>query len=54
MTVDESLSHEVLVIVAETGVATVTLNRPTRRNALSPGLVSRLRACLAEGAFLPA
>jgi enoyl-CoA hydratase/carnithine racemase len=40
-------SAEVLVTVAESGVATVTLNRPARRNALSPGLVTELRARLA-------
>lgn len=41
-------SAEVLVTRAESGVATVTLNRPARRNALSPGLVTELRARLAE------
>lgn len=39
---------EVLVALSEAGVATVTLNRPTRRNALSPGLLMALRARLAE------
>jgi len=34
-------------IDAVRGVATVTLNRPARRNALSPGLVADLRAALA-------
>lgn len=41
-------SAEILVDVGENGVATVTLNRPQRRNALSPGLLAGLRAALAE------
>jgi enoyl-CoA hydratase len=36
------------VLVAVTGsVATVTLNRPERRNALSSGLLATLRSVLA-------
>lgn len=42
---DES---EVLLDVAESGVATIVLNRPARRNAMSPGLVTLLRRRLAE------
>lgn len=44
----EPTPSEVLLEVADSGVATLTLNRPTRRNALSPGLVRDLRARLAE------
>lgn len=39
--------------VAE-GIATVTLNRPTRRNALSGALIAALRAALAEADADPA
>jgi enoyl-CoA hydratase/carnithine racemase len=37
---------EVLFELDARGVVTLTLNRPARRNALSPGLVSALRAAL--------
>lgn len=45
----EAPPSEVLLDVdAARGIATVTLNRPTRRNALSPGLVGDLRRAIAE------
>jgi enoyl-CoA hydratase/carnithine racemase len=47
MTGGDAPSPDVLAEVAG-GVATVTLNRPGSRNALSSGLLSALRATLRE------
>ena len=41
------VTYETLLVEVEDGVATVTLNRPEVRNALSPTLVSELEAALA-------
>lgn len=43
------MADEVLVVKStDEGIATVTLNRPARRNALSGGLIRALRVTLAE------
>jgi enoyl-CoA hydratase len=47
MTGGDAPPPDVLAEVAD-GVATVTLNRPGSRNALSSGLLSALRAALRE------
>jgi enoyl-CoA hydratase len=41
-------SEVLLDVDAVRGIATLTLNRPARRNALSPGLVGDLRRALAD------
>ncbi len=38
----EQRSYETLLVDAKDGVATITLNRPDRKNAISPGLVNEL------------
>ena len=43
---EPTLENDVLYALDARGVATLTLNRPARRNALSPGLVAALRAAL--------
>ena len=44
---EASSTPAVLVVVAD-GVAVLTLNQPDNRNALSPGMISALSACLGE------
>ena len=48
-----SLSFLLLVFACRAGVATLTLNRPRARNALSLGVLQRLRCVLAHFAALP-
>lgn len=42
------MTYQTLLIDIESGVATLTLNRPASRNAFSPELMSELRAALAD------
>ncbi len=42
------MSDELLVEAGDDGITTVTINRPARRNALSSGVVERLRQTLAD------
>jgi enoyl-CoA hydratase len=46
--VSDETSTEILLTAVEDGVATLTLNRPDRRNALTAELMRTLRATLAE------
>ena len=44
----ELMPYQDLIVEREEGVGVITLNRPTRRNALSLGLMTELIACLEE------
>ena len=43
------MSYEDLIYSVEDGIATITLNRPTRLNALSPNLEEELHRAFDEG-----
>jgi enoyl-CoA hydratase/carnithine racemase len=42
------MAYEYIVVEKEDGVATITLNRPEKHNALSQGLLAELRDTLDE------
>jgi enoyl-CoA hydratase/carnithine racemase len=42
--------HEHILVQSDDGVTTITLNRPEKRNALSPALIEELIAALEEAA----
>lgn len=44
------MTYQTLLLEIESGIATLTLNRPASRNAFSPDLMQEIRAALAEAA----
>ena len=50
MSMEVSLSYKTILIAEVAGVRTITLNRPERRNAMTPELQEELIAALQEAA----
>lgn len=48
------MSDDTILYAVEAGVATLTFNRPEKLNALTPAMLSRFFACVAEAAADPA
>jgi methylglutaconyl-CoA hydratase len=44
------MSYETILVAEESGIRTITLNRPERRNAMTPQMQEELLAALAEAA----